>query len=54
MRDVLLVVLPNHRDGPCSRRDLHVTQLQASAFFLFYVLFGSGWLGCNLKLSNEV
>lgn len=32
-RDVVLVVLPNHSDGQWSRRDLHVTQLQASDFF---------------------
>lgn len=38
----MLVVLPNHSDGQWSRRDLHVTQLQASDFFFPYSEVG-GW-----------
>lgn len=46
------VVLPNHSDGLQARGDICVTQLQASRFFS--LLFGSGWLWCNLELSNQV
>lgn len=38
----MLVVLPNHSDGPWSRKDLHVTQLQASDFFFSHSEVG-GW-----------